>query len=369
MGELPVKETLFENTPLFAGLSDAQRAMIADRMVEVNYRPGDLICQHCQPSTALYVIKSGWVRLMTEQFAVLANVGPGSLLGEADVILGRDYTITAEASGAVTLLALRSAELADIVAQDPQIGRQLRVLVGASEDQERVRHLRKLGLFAGLNSEQLREVAGHLRPERFAAGQTIHRRGTPGTALYLIDSGQVSVQALGQPVAALGPGEFFGEIAMLTAEPHTADIVALTDVIAWSLTRNDFEALVLRFPSLALNLSRALGQRLRQSIERSVTAAAAAPVPAGRVAPTRQPRQGPAPAQISGAVTGLNQAANAVTTWFGAASTGAKLRLVALILLLIWFLGVVAPSVIISLLSSSSVRNNAMNSVVGGGFR
>jgi CRP-like cAMP-binding protein len=356
-----VKQAILENTPLFAGLTAGQRDLIADRMVEETYRPGDMVCQHCQPATALYVIKAGWVRLMTEQFAVIANIGPGSMLGEADVLLGRDYTVTAEAASDVTLLALRSSELAAILAQDPQIGRQLRGLVGAAEDMERIRHLRRLGLFTGLGTDQLREVASYLRPEHFDTGQMVCRRGATGNALYLIEQGQVSLQAAGETFGSLGPGDFCGETAMLTGEPHSVDVMALTEVNAWALTRSDFEALVLRFPSLALNLSRMLSQRLRQTTEEAITHVHVGPARA--VAPPAQPV---AASAVPAAVTGLNRAADNVSDWFGARSTGAKLRLVAVILLLIWLLGVAAPSAIISLLGQTNVSRTAVNTAAGG---
>ena len=68
------------------------------------------------------------------------------------------------------------------------------------------------------------------------------------------------------------------------------------------------------------------------------------------------PPPAPAPAQtaaVTGALVGLNRAADSTTSWWGRTSTGGKLRLVAVILLLIWLLGVAAPSIVISLLSNN----------------
>jgi CRP-like cAMP-binding protein len=215
---------------------------------------------------------------------------------------------------------------------------------------------------AGLTQEQMREVARCLKPERFRAGQTIYHQGTPGTALYLIEEGQVSLQmragsASMQAVATLGASDFFGETALLTGEPHAADALALTDVSVWTLTRDDFEALVLRFPGLALNLSRALGRRLQQSNEPVAAGArweapprAAVPVAASYVPPAGRL------ARAAGPAMGLNRVADTATSWFAGLSTGAKLRLVAVILLLIWLIGVAAPSAVISLLSGSQPR-------------
>lgn len=364
-----MKESMIENMPLFADLTDEQRGLIAERMALETRRAGDVIYTQGKPATALYMIKSGRVRLVTEQFAVLANLSQGSLLGEVDVLSGRPHTTTAEAATDVALWALRADDLAELVAARPEIGRQLKVAAGISEDQFAERRLRRLTLLNGLTQEQTRDVARHLRPEHFSAGQTIYRQGMPGDALYLIEEGQVAIQqrlggAAPETVASLGAGESFGETSLLSGEPHTTDVVALTDVTAWALGRDDFEALVLRFPSLALNLSRILSRRLRQSNSRMTTQVQVTPAALPGATSARPTAAG----DVTGAVVGLNRAANNVTSWFGARSTGARLRLVAVILLLIWLLGVAAPSAIISLLSSTDTSRVA-SSVAGVGLR
>ena len=117
----------------------------------------------------MYLIKSGWARLLTEQFAVLANLSAGSLLGDADVLSGRNYTTSAEAASDLSLWVLSATDLKAIFAERPEIARALKRRLGLSEDQALERHLRRLELMAGLSSDQLREVAGHLRREHFSA--------------------------------------------------------------------------------------------------------------------------------------------------------------------------------------------------------
>ena len=358
-----MKESALTNTALFASLSEEQRTLVAERLQLETRRAGDLICAHGRPATAMYLVSTGWVRLMSEQFTVLANLGPGSLIGEADVLQERAYTMTAEAATDVNLFVLGTSDLIEIVAQHPDIGRQLRIMAGATEDMDKVRHLRRLSLMAGLGSDQLREIAQHMQSEKVGAGQTVYCRGTPGIALYLIEQGQVALYMPGvtQPVAVVGPGEVFGESALLDGEPHTTDAVALADLAAWSLSRSDFEKLILRYPGLALNLTRGLSQRLRQTNERAATAATvAATAAAATVAaiPPPPPVQVfvPAPSAPAGAsaVTALNKSADKATGWFGARTTGAKLRLIAVVLLLVWLVGIALPSLVIQMLSNGA---------------
>jgi CRP-like cAMP-binding protein len=341
-----VKEAMMENTPLFSVLTEEQRSLIADRMVAETRRSGDLIFLQGRPATALYLIKSGWARLVTDQFAVLANLTAGSLLGDADVVLGRNYTISAEAASDLALWVLGAADLKMIFTENPAIARALKTALGVSDDQAIERHLRRLELMAGLSHAQLSDVVGHLRPEHFNTGQTIFQRGAEGDALYLVDEGRVNLSGPTGSLATVEPGGSFGEGGFLTAETHDSDAIALTDVTAWSLNRSDFEELALRHPVLALNFSRVVSRHLRESTLRGATT----------VQVIQAPSPAPAPAQaaaVTGALVGLNRAAESTTSWWGRTSTGGKLRLIAVILLLIWLLGIAVPSIIISLLSDN----------------
>ena len=341
-----MKEAMMESTPLFSVLTEEQRSLIADRMVAETRRAGDLIFLQGRPATALYLIKSGWARLVTDQYAVLANLSAGSLLGDADVVLGRNYTLSAEAASDLALWVLAAADLKMILTENPAIARTLKTALGVSDDQAIERHLRRLELMAGLSHSQLSDVVGHLRPEHFSAGQTIFQRGAEGDALYLVDEGRVNLLGPAGSLATVESGGSFGEGGFLTAETHDSDAIALTDVTAWSLNRSDFEELALRHPILALNFSRVVSRHLRESTLRGATT----------VQVIQAPSRAPAPAKaaaVTGALVGLNRAADSTTSWWSRTSTGGKLRLVAVILLLIWLLGVAAPSLVISLLSGN----------------
>jgi len=354
-----VKESMMENTPLFSVLTEEQRAVIADRMVPETRLAGEIVYLQGRPASALYLIRSGWARLLSDQLGVLSNVGAGSLLGETDMVLGRSYSVSAEAASDLSLWALRDSDLRAIFQQNPAIARELKVALGVSEDQALERHLRKLELMHGLQPHELHDVAAHLRPEHFDAGNTIYRQGTEGETLYLVDQGQVQVSTAAGVLATVGAGDVFGEGAFLTGEPRSTTVTALTDVIAWSLGRNDFEQLALHYPALALNLSRMMSRRLRERNLRS-SAAVVTPAPVVAAAPPSSPAVAPAaapaaaPSAVPGALTGLHRAAEATPSWWSQSSTGAKVRLIAVIVLLLWVLGAAAIAVINSLVAQNT---------------
>jgi len=353
---------MIEITPLFSALTEEQRNAIGDLMTLETFRPGDVIYRYGQPADKMYLIKSGWARLITDQLAVLANLGPGSMLGEADLLSGSDYTTTAEAATEFAAWTLKGADRKTLMAGQPEIGRKLKAAVGLGEEQALERHLRRLELFSGLSSEQLRDVAGRLAPLTFAAGDMICRRGIQDETLYVVDEGRIETTNASGAITALGPGDFFGEDAFLTGEPHASDARAASDVKVWAISRPDFEALLLRYPGLALTFSRLISKHLRQRDLRPAAAATAtaatvtaAAKPARKPAAPR-PETVPAPvptpgAEATGSLTGLGRAASSAGSWFSESSTAGKLRLVAVVLLLIWLLGIAAPATIISLLS------------------
>jgi len=104
--------------------------------------------------------------------------------------------------------------------------------------------------FKGLGAAMIAEVAQLLRPSDASPGDIIMRRGQPGESMYFIASGEVQIELKPTPLV-LGPGEFFGEMALLTGEPRSATAVARTQCELLHLDLADFRHLEARYPELA----------------------------------------------------------------------------------------------------------------------
>ena len=102
--------------------------------------------------------------------------------------------------------------------------------------------LRALPPFALLPTPQLERLALHLRRVELAAGVAAARQGELGTTWFLVDSGRFRVEVDGRPVHALGPGDSFGEIALLREGVRTATVVAAEPSVLWSLDGDVFLA-------------------------------------------------------------------------------------------------------------------------------
>ena len=95
--------------------------------------------------------------------------------------------------------------------------------------------LKEVPMLAGLGTKSLARIVAALEPRSFQPGSTIVKQGEPGDSFYIVRSGsvQVMLEREGTPaitVAELGPREGFGEMALLTDQPRSASVVAVTDV-------------------------------------------------------------------------------------------------------------------------------------------
>src|ERR1700687_4956577 len=91
--------------------------------------------------------------------------------------------------------------------------------------------LRRVPLFAGLDSKELEFLAKLAKEQRYEPGTTIVKAGASGHGLYSIKEGNVSVVRDGQKVASCGPCQFFGEDSVLDGGPWTADVKPDTDTV------------------------------------------------------------------------------------------------------------------------------------------
>ena len=131
-----------------------------------------------------------------------------------------------------------------------------------------VESLRRVPLFAELDGRELGQVARLFKERRFAQGETVTKEGLGGAAFFLIDSGEAAVTVAGAARASLGPGDYFGEIALIDEGARSATITAATDLVCFGLTLWEFRPLVQQNGEISWKLMRALVQRLRTA-ERS----------------------------------------------------------------------------------------------------
>ena len=118
-------------------------------------------------------------------------------------------------------------------------------------------------LFVDLDDDELAQVARLFKERHFAAGETVVKEGADGAAFFLIDSGQASVTVRGAERAGLGPGDYFGEIALIDEGVRSATITATADLVCYGLTLWEFKPLVVENGAIGWKLLQSLSKRLR----------------------------------------------------------------------------------------------------------
>jgi CRP-like cAMP-binding protein len=123
--------------------------------------------------------------------------------------------------------------------------------------------LEQVPLFGGLSKRHLRRVAALAVARRFEAGTAIIRAGEPGDAFYVILDGTAEVRPRSGRATKLGPGDYFGEMALLDGAPRSASVEAKSEVLTMRLGRLAFAKLIKDEPQITVGLLRTLAQRVR----------------------------------------------------------------------------------------------------------
>ena len=136
----------------------------------------------------------------------------------------------------------------------------------AEEIEERITALKGVELFQTLTDEERRSLASRLRVAPFVRGEAITRQGAVAHWLYLITRGDVEVRVsiaenLSEQIAVLHQGGFFGEMSMMTGEPRSATVIALTDVVCYRLDKEAFNDILTNRPEIAEDMSEQLARR------------------------------------------------------------------------------------------------------------
>ena len=124
--------------------------------------------------------------------------------------------------------------------------------------------LKKVPLFAGLDDRELQQIASSMRERRYSAGDTVTQEGRGGAGFFVVEEGEAEVSVAGDTKPwTVGPGDYFGEIALIDEGARSATITASTELVCYGLTYWEFRPLVQQNATIAWNLLQTLARRLR----------------------------------------------------------------------------------------------------------
>jgi CRP/FNR family transcriptional regulator, cyclic AMP receptor protein len=132
--------------------------------------------------------------------------------------------------------------------------------------------LEQIPLFEGLSQGELKRIARSFKERRFSAGDTVSVEGASGIGFFVISEGTASVDVHGEPRGRLGPGDYFGEVALIDDHARrTATITADSDLTCYGLTSWEFRPLVEANAQISWKLLQAMAKRLRDSEQHQIS--------------------------------------------------------------------------------------------------
>ena len=259
---------LLRFAPLFAGLGEEELQAISDALKLETHPKGRDIVSQGEPGATFYIIESGsvevWIRHEDGTETLEALLGRGDYFGERALLSDAPRAATCRSRSRTRVLSLDKEDF------DRLVARRFRVAEDLDEAMGRAELLGSMPLLSELSSTQVKSVASKLVAESYPARATIIQQGDIGDKFYVVEEGTVLIRRLNEgadqetTVGRLGPGEYFGEIALLMKVPRTASVLADTDVKLLSLDSTSFEEMMKDYLQSSQRLEQVTSRRMTQ---------------------------------------------------------------------------------------------------------
>ena len=238
--------------PLFDVLTSEEKQWLTGQFHLESFTMGQTIVDRTQTPDALYIIVSGNARKIGVNTAGKeTNLGllqPGEHFGEHSLLDGEAAPpVTIRASTSLEVLKLSRLQFKDVVAQHPAMDNYFRQFIASDIIRT---FLKNNTVLTHVDPAALRSLLDGLEVRTYEPQDCLVREGETGDAFYILKSGSAIVER--GPEAAvvnrLYPGDFFGELALLTGEPRKATIRAAERLTAFRLSKPDFDELIQKYP-------------------------------------------------------------------------------------------------------------------------
>jgi len=278
--------------PLLANLAEETRQWLARHASLRHFHAHEVIIRQDDEQDALYLIRQGHVKLYTKDKenheTLLDTLEVGAFFGATSLFVPlrqnqhgmAEHQFTVIAEDACEILEIPQTALAALVKKDPDLSEALLMAYYKLKTSDLT--LARVPLFSFLDPIERRKIAERLRPVNARKGTVLIQEGEMGESMYLLKAGQVGVYTTlmeeeGVSVlkseqerlhlATLQEGDFFGEQALITREPRSATIIALTDVQLLQFTKQDLALVVKHYPRVGALLKKYHQQRVSNTLE------------------------------------------------------------------------------------------------------
>lgn len=270
---------------LFSGLDEGALVHLGAALEEKSLPRGTYLVRQGDAGDSLFVVLAGRLEVLLDRTLegkggeiVLHALAPGSVVGEMALVLGGRRTASVRALEDTRVLELSRKNLDQLRERYPEILLPFTRLL-----HERIRRVSIAGhlkdLFGELEEAALREIEGEVTWVHLASGQVLFRQGDPVDGAYIVVAGRVRVAVGGmhredggeRAIDEAGPGQWIGEMGLLTRRPRSATVYAVRDTDLVLLSQATFTRLIERSPRALLETSRLLVARLERQMGGATT--------------------------------------------------------------------------------------------------
>ena len=235
-------------------------------------KPGTVLVRQGDPADAFYVLVDGQVDVTKEEDGeprTVATLVEGQYFGETGLLHGtpRNASVVVSGEQNARLLVFSAEQFADLVRAEDLVEEEIAALVRKRSTSEAL-----AAALPGAAADVLQDVLPEFELETFEPGADIVVQGDAPSRFYIVYDGLADVLIDGEPVAQIGPGEFFGEIGLLLDAPRTATVRVAggAQLTAVSTDRDGFRQLVDSCGKAHGDLALAMSRRVLALNDRSI---------------------------------------------------------------------------------------------------
>lgn len=262
-GREQAQRDCLRQVPLLNALDAKKLNVLVKSLEQVDFADGEIIVKEGDEGDIFYIIEEGSVAVTRRGSdgvdEHLASLEAPEYFGEMALLDNSPRHATVRAAGPVTCLALSRLMFVKLLGP-------LKSLLQAHACYH---VLRSIDLFKALTEAECDDLVGAMDTEKFKAGTAIIKEGKKGTKFYVIQTGSAKVEHEGTEVARLATNDYFGEAALINHAPRAATVVALDDVVCYTLERKKFEKLLMHTVGTAEKFEKEM--RRREALLRDVT--------------------------------------------------------------------------------------------------
>lgn len=265
------KEESYPRTALFTELTHDEFMVVVEKMEVIDARADTLIVQEGDPGDSIFIIASGEVSIFREDQdgneVWITKLGEGDFFGEFGYFSRTHRSASVKTITDSTFLELSREDIESITTKHPGVKevlfkfykeRILDTLVAVSP------------MFSTLSKEERSRLLSFFTLKKYEGGEVVVKEGEKGKKMYFIQSGEVEVSTKGDgkkvSLARLGPGDFFGEVSVITKRPRTATITALTDTELAEISQEALKEAIAAHPEIEETLNEYIQLRVEDTI-------------------------------------------------------------------------------------------------------